>query len=355
MTLTGHEPQAEQDTSAEGGTTSHAPRLTPRRLTAAGLAVAGACFGGLNLLAGGTDVALLVLTTILVLSAGVSLLPSRPAPAFGACVAVGICLGGPFFQPYTLHHLTHTDQYAAFALTFLVISAGVVAVVAGIVATVRPGEGSAPPWLARFVVFATGVSAGALLIGAIAPTGTDAVTGADAVTARVEMGPADFLQDTATVAVGTGLLLVDTGDYPHVIANGTWENGTARPGAEPGAPTIDDVAMDSGSVAIGPFGQRGTFQIYCPIHPGMDLHGGPPWCRSGCRGRSWSPGGGNAVTAGRERVSPRSGPRPLRRGARRLPKAHRPAMPPAARRAWAANPAAPRASGSPPRRGTPRA
>jgi hypothetical protein len=59
---------------------------------------------------------------------------------------------------------------------------------------------------------------------------------------------------------------------PHIIANGTWENGTAKPAGEPGAPEVRDVQINGYSQdAIGPFTTAGTYHFYCTVHPGMNM------------------------------------------------------------------------------------
>ncbi len=55
-------------------------------------------------------------------------------------------------------------------------------------------------------------------------------------------------------------------------ANGTWENGTAQPTREGGAPVVKDVNIGGNSSAtIGPFTTAGTFKLYCTVHAGMNL------------------------------------------------------------------------------------
>ncbi len=52
----------------------------------------------------------------------------------------------------------------------------------------------------------------------------------------VHMGAADFLQPSITIHQGDSLTLVDDVASTHIIKNGTWVNGVAKPGKEHGAP-----------------------------------------------------------------------------------------------------------------------
>jgi plastocyanin len=74
-----------------------------------------------------------------------------------------------------------------------------------------------------------------------------------------------------TVAKGAKLLLVDDVSVPHILANGSWQNGQAQPATEPGAPIVDNVQVNGTSAEIGPFTTAGTYHLYCPIHQGMNL------------------------------------------------------------------------------------
>ncbi|MDQ6659583.1 MAG: hypothetical protein M3Z24_01300 [Chloroflexota bacterium] len=88
----------------------------------------------------------------------------------------------------------------------------------------------------------------------------------------VKMSGADFIQKTVTVPKGQSLNLVDITTSPHKIFNGTWANGTtAKPSKESGAPTVSLNFNGNDSGATPPFTTAGTFQLYCSIHPGMNL------------------------------------------------------------------------------------
>jgi plastocyanin len=88
----------------------------------------------------------------------------------------------------------------------------------------------------------------------------------------VHMNDAQFVQASITIKKGERLTLIDDVLTPHIIANGTWENGTAHSATEPGAPQVKDVQINgNSSQTIGPFTTAGTFKLYCTIHSGMNV------------------------------------------------------------------------------------
>lgn len=88
----------------------------------------------------------------------------------------------------------------------------------------------------------------------------------------VHMNNMQFLQSSITIQKGESITLVADTAVPHIIANGTWQNGEAKPAKEPGAPEINGVQINGNSSStLGPFNTAGTFQLYCTIHPGMNL------------------------------------------------------------------------------------
>jgi plastocyanin len=82
-----------------------------------------------------------------------------------------------------------------------------------------------------------------------------------------------FAQSSITIGKGSSITLVDDTSTLHVIANGSWVNGTAQSMQEHGAPTMNNMQISgSGSTqSVGPFTAAGTFHLYCPVHPGMNL------------------------------------------------------------------------------------
>ncbi len=87
----------------------------------------------------------------------------------------------------------------------------------------------------------------------------------------VHMGVSTFVQTSVDVPKGSKLMLIDDDAYVHLLSNGSWVNGTAKPAKEPGAPTVNNLQINGNNVEIGPFATAGTFHIYCSIHPGMNL------------------------------------------------------------------------------------
>ena len=91
-------------------------------------------------------------------------------------------------------------------------------------------------------------------------------------TPTVHMCGNNFEQSSITISKGQSLTLVDDASAGHVIANGSWVNGSAQPGQEPGAPAVNNLQFnDNDSRTIGPFNTAGTFHLYCTVHPEMNL------------------------------------------------------------------------------------
>jgi plastocyanin len=87
----------------------------------------------------------------------------------------------------------------------------------------------------------------------------------------VKLDTARFHQDSITIKKGESLTFVNETTSPHVIANGTWADGTAQPGAESGAPPVSLNIPANGSATTPSFETAGAFKLYCPIHPNMNL------------------------------------------------------------------------------------
>ena len=102
--------------------------------------------------------------------------------------------------------------------------------------------------------------------------GTPAGSDTSGTANEVHMKGAGFAQTSVTIQQGESLTLVADDSMPHIIANGTWQNGTATVAKEAGAPEINNVQIDgNNSQTIGPFNTSGTFQLHCTIHQGMNL------------------------------------------------------------------------------------
>ncbi|QBD81704.1 hypothetical protein EPA93_39335 [Ktedonosporobacter rubrisoli] len=87
----------------------------------------------------------------------------------------------------------------------------------------------------------------------------------------VHMDDTHFLPTSITIPKGSKLDLINDTGTAHIIQNGTWKDMSARPSIEPGAPKVDVQSVGSGTQTIGPFTTAGTFQLYCTVHPGMNL------------------------------------------------------------------------------------
>lgn len=88
----------------------------------------------------------------------------------------------------------------------------------------------------------------------------------------VHMNETKFVPDTITLKKGEKLTVVDDVAVFHVIQNGEWDqNGSQRPGAEAGAPPVQQQFSGNDTHTIGPFNTAGTFHFYCPVHQDMNL------------------------------------------------------------------------------------
>ncbi len=87
------------------------------------------------------------------------------------------------------------------------------------------------------------------------------------------MGNTNFTQPSITISKGSSLTLVDDVAVTHIISNGSWVNGTAKPAKEPGAPTVSNLQFTTAgqSQTIGPFSTAGTYHLYCSVHVNMNL------------------------------------------------------------------------------------
>ncbi len=91
-------------------------------------------------------------------------------------------------------------------------------------------------------------------------------------TPTVQMCGNNFVRSSITISKGQSLALVDDASSTHIIANGSWVNGSAEPKQEPGAPIVSSLQFNGNdSHVIGPFNTAGTFHLYCTVHPGMNL------------------------------------------------------------------------------------
>lgn len=90
-------------------------------------------------------------------------------------------------------------------------------------------------------------------------------------TPEVHASDQSFVQSSITIKKGQTITLISDSSTPHIIQNGTWDNGTAKLLQESGAPTVNAQLNGNSQQIIGPFTTAGTFQFYCTIHQGMNL------------------------------------------------------------------------------------
>ena len=88
----------------------------------------------------------------------------------------------------------------------------------------------------------------------------------------VHLTASNFAVSCVNITKGSKLMLIDDVQVLHIIANGMWDSaGNMVPRKEPGAPTIDNVQVNGGSITIGPFTTAGSFHIFCTVHLNMNL------------------------------------------------------------------------------------
>jgi plastocyanin len=243
-------------------------------LTAGSLVGIGIGFWLLMLMIGVTVAAIAIIAVASVVMAGLVVTGVRWTPALGAMFGAGVWIGGLSSQQYSLYHLTHPQEGGPFIVSVLIYVLGLVAIVAGIVATMqnyssRPRH--APRWTSGFLGVMAGFVVGATVVSLLVLSGNTAAAQASSKQGAVHMGIASFSQPTVTIAKGSVLKLVDDGSFLHIIANGVWDGSTPKSASEPGAPVVKDRQVNGGSITIGPFNTVGTFSLYCTVHPGMML------------------------------------------------------------------------------------
>jgi plastocyanin len=217
---------------------------------------------------------LLILGVVTMLGAALSFLRFRWAPAVGAVVALG-AISVQMSVPINQYFITHPSDAASFITLIIILSFGLVAMIAGIVATLQnylnpaaPAPGNLRLLLTSFTTFVVGM----LIVSALAaanPATSSASSSSSEPT--VHMSADSFAQNVVLVSKGSRLLIVDDTSVEHILQNGMWTNTTPRTITEPGAPVVNNVDITGGSVQIGPFNMVGNYHIYCTIHQGMNL------------------------------------------------------------------------------------
>jgi plastocyanin len=265
----------------QAGLFARQPRSAFGKLSVAALLGAAITSGILAITIGfPANTALLIVTVSLLVGAGLAATTFRWMPLLITLLS-GLFLYQLLRAPFVLYHLTNPKghEFFPFVMDVLLIAFVLVTFGASIGAATqnsRQGERQAsslrPAAMTGLVAGAAGMLIGAILIGAMAqpdatPTSTTMTNGVP----TVHMSPVNFTQSSVTISKGSKLLLLDDVAVPHILANGSWQNGTATPVNEPGAPNVSNVQVNANSAEIGPFTRAGSYHIYCTIHQGMNL------------------------------------------------------------------------------------
>jgi plastocyanin len=229
------------------------------------------------------NTSLLVAAVIVFLIAALVATGIRWAPLLGSLICSFTLYVFVFQSSFPLYHLAHPrDAYNPWWLAYTVfvgililfwcmlmsIGAGIAAVIQNY----RQRQPRTPRWFSPALAGMIGVLLGAILLGAFGPTlGTAPAAATTGGEPTVHLGIGSFLQSSVSVPKGSKLLLVDDGQFEHNLSNGSWMNGQIQPEKQPGAPTVNHLAINGKSVEIGPFTTAGTYHIYCSIHTGMTL------------------------------------------------------------------------------------
>jgi plastocyanin len=216
----------------------------------------------------------IVITTVCTM-AGAAILATR----FRWAPLVSTVLGAynlylVFTEPYVIESLANpkgpNGGLAHFAGDVLVVACAILAFGGSIGAAVqnsRQGSRQAPRWLPSALSLVAGMAIGALA----QPPAAAGTTYTNGMPTVHMMGAGNFLQSSVTIPKGSKLLLVDDVTSLHILANGSWQNGAAKPANESGAPRVNNVQVNGHSIEIGPFTTAGTYHIYCVVHQGMNL------------------------------------------------------------------------------------
>lgn len=261
--------------SADKHVFSRRPLSGMSKATSVALLIMGLLCGTIWGFTGGDAIALLIIAIVLLVGAGLVATGVRWMPLLGTLMGVGILISFAQ-QPYVAFHLTQPTRgiFAFFVIILVILACAILALVAGIGATVqnyRRGELRMPGWFRYVLTGIVGIVLGAMFIGAIAQPVVNASATTTNGVPTVHMGPGSFVQSSVTIPKGSKLMLVDDGGFTHILANGSWQNGQPEHASEAGAPVVNNVQVSGGSVEIGPFTTAGTYHIYCTVHPGMNL------------------------------------------------------------------------------------
>lgn len=175
-------------------------------------------------------------------------------------------------QPYFIYHLTHPNELSAFAACVLIVACDIVALGAGLAATLqnyRSASRRAPRWMAPALTAMAGLVVGAIIVAAIPPANVAPTSSGAEPTVHAE--GATFAPDAVRVPQGAKLKIVADSAITHSLDNGKWRNNVPVPEQQPGAPVVHNLMLSGNTVEIGPFTTPGIYDIYCTIHAGIDL------------------------------------------------------------------------------------
>lgn len=239
--------------------------------------------GGMGSLAaiGALDVNTVLTAALWVISAVFFATRLRWAPVIGVLMSLGIIVLLAL-QPYVVNSLANpkTDPnggFSHFIGDMLIVSCVLLILVASIAALVQstkqsslPESRQTPRWFNLALGIIIGILVGGLFIGILEQPSTSGTTYTNGVP-TVHMSVDGFNQSSVTISKGSKILFVDDVTSLHILAIGRWQNGAPSTAAEPGAPTLNNVQVNGGSVQVGPFTTAGTYYIYCTVHVGMDI------------------------------------------------------------------------------------
>ena len=226
--------------------------------------------------AGALIIPLVVIAFIMLLAAIIAAFGLRWTSAVGALIALAVTTGS-YAQPYFPYDVAHPGIMGSFIPVVILTVCAIVAIIAGVAATIQNysrGERKAPRGLGTILTGVTGLVIGAILVSWIVALNPQASSAADNQGGEptVHMSVTSFVQNVVLVPKGSKLKLVDDGQYQHILQNGMWTaDGSAKTVTEAGAPTLNNVTVNGGSLEIGPFATAGVYHIYCTIHQKMNL------------------------------------------------------------------------------------
>jgi|SRR5579872_3864339 len=226
----------------------------------------------------GHGIPLLIVAALFAAGAGLTAARFRWGPIPGALIGAAYLYFLVAGNPYPLYHLGHpSDMYPVFlgivlgfALALLTLGASAAAAIQNYLS----GGHERPAWLTPALSALAGGVVGALLLGALiqpAPASSAAAT-INGVPA-IHLGASSFEQTSITIPVGSRLIFADDAAIPHILTYGSWDasNRQHNETQPAGAPALNNLRINSGTVEIGPFTAAGTYHIYCIVHPGMNL------------------------------------------------------------------------------------